>query len=251
MTVDLSAISWPEIEPPYDEALKQAVSYLLDRFDLLGITACGTIIRGTPDACSDLDMYVINGKPFRQRVQRFFNRVPAELFINPHHQIRKYFSQERADSRPITAHMLATGFIMYDPRGLFARLQTEARSILSKEPEPPLNVIQQRYLIAVLYEDAMDVIARDPHTARLFLDKTLWALIDFFFVTKPAFVPRTKDILLELHRSDANIYKIVLSALNASDIYEMADSVGILLDHLVHARGFFEWESEPEAIESS
>jgi hypothetical protein len=248
MSVDLSSFSWPEIKPPYDEALKQAVSYLLDRFDVMGITACGTIIRGTPDTSSDLDIYVINSKPFRQRVQRFFNGVPAELFINPEFQIRKYYSQEIEDSRPMTAHMLATGYVMYDPEGLFGKLQTEARSILSKNPEPQLNASQQRYGIALLYEDAMDVIDRDPNTARLCLNNTLWALIDFYFVSKPAYVPRTKDILLELNRSDADLYKIVQTALNASDTYEMADSVGILLDRLVHARGFFEWESEPEEL---
>jgi hypothetical protein len=155
MSVDLSAFGWPEIGPPYDEALKDAVSYLLDRFDVLGVTACGTIIRGTQDVRSDLDIYVINSKPFRQRVQRFFNGVPAEFFINPLHQIRKYFSQERADSRPMTAHMIATGFVMYDPEGLFGELQAEAHPILSETPEPRPNVTQQRYDIALLYEDAM------------------------------------------------------------------------------------------------
>jgi hypothetical protein len=250
MSVDLSAFGWPEIGQPYDEALKNAVSYLLDRFDVLGVTACGTIVRGTPDVSSDLDIYVINSKPFRQRVQRFFNGVPAEFFINPLHQIRKYFSQERADSRPMTAHMIATGFVMYDPEGLFGKLQAEAHSILSQTPEPLPNVTQKRYDIALLYEDAMDVIERDHHTARLSLNNTLWALIDFYFVAKPAYLPRTKDILLELNRCDAYLHRMVLSALNASNVHDMADSVGLLLDRLIHARGFFEWESEPEVLES-
>lgn len=55
--------------------------------------------RGKPDASSDIDLYVINRKPFRQRLQRFFDGVPAEIFVNPEFKIPRYFAQEQRDGR--------------------------------------------------------------------------------------------------------------------------------------------------------
>ena len=55
---------------------------------------------------SDLDVYVVNDTEYRRRVQRFFNGVPTEIFINPPHTIRDYYRDENADGEPITAHIL-------------------------------------------------------------------------------------------------------------------------------------------------
>ena len=92
----LSRCAWPGLPENYDQALREAVQFILKRFDVLGIVAAGTIIRGSPDATSDLDIYVIHPAPFRQRVQKFFNGIPTEIFVNPPAMVEKYFIEERA-----------------------------------------------------------------------------------------------------------------------------------------------------------
>jgi hypothetical protein len=39
---------FPELPEPYDSALREAVAYVLDRVEPLGIIASGTIVRGNP-----------------------------------------------------------------------------------------------------------------------------------------------------------------------------------------------------------
>ncbi len=91
-TLDLK---WPELAEPYASALRDAVAFVLDRVDPVGIVACGSVIRGTPSPNSDLDIYVIHAAAWRQRIQRRFGTVPAEIFINPPSAIRGYFESER------------------------------------------------------------------------------------------------------------------------------------------------------------
>src|SRR5689334_128618 len=90
---------WPDLSPPYDAALRDAVSYAFEVAEPIAIIATGTIIRGTAQASSDLDVYVIHAAPFRRRVQRFFRGVPAEIFINPPHAVRLYFREEHSGAR--------------------------------------------------------------------------------------------------------------------------------------------------------
>jgi predicted nucleotidyltransferase len=72
----------------------------------------GTILRGDPDATSDIDLWVVHLEPVRQRLQKFFNTVPVEIFVNPPWTIETYFVQDQANARPISAHMMATGHVI-------------------------------------------------------------------------------------------------------------------------------------------
>ncbi len=60
LAIDRQILRFPELDPPYDEALRQAVDYLDGRYDIEALIACGTIIRGAPDPRSDLDVYVVS-----------------------------------------------------------------------------------------------------------------------------------------------------------------------------------------------
>ena len=101
---------------PYDIALREAVEFTFHASKCPGIFACGSVIRGERDALSDIDLYVVNADPFRQRFQRRFDGIPAEIFVNPAHQIRAYFADEHAAGRPCTAHMLSTGHVVLSIR---------------------------------------------------------------------------------------------------------------------------------------
>lgn len=91
----MSDLHWPELAEPYATALRDAVTLILDRFEVWGIIAAGTPLIGTPDRASDLDIYVVHAKPQRRRLQRWCNRVPVEIFVNPPQSIRRYFTAER------------------------------------------------------------------------------------------------------------------------------------------------------------
>jgi len=95
----------------HSAALRSAVEFLLAETTPLGIIATGTVIRGNANPSSDIDLYVMRDSDHRRRVQRFFHRVPAEIFINPPHAGRAYVPSEQRSRRRIIAHMLATGFV--------------------------------------------------------------------------------------------------------------------------------------------
>ncbi|MBN2392997.1 MAG: hypothetical protein JXR84_19865, partial [Anaerolineae bacterium] len=82
---------WPDLPAPYAEALREAVQFILERCpDTQGIVVSGTILRGNPAPSSALDIYVIRRELRRQRVQKFFDGVPAEIFINPEKKVPDY-----------------------------------------------------------------------------------------------------------------------------------------------------------------
>ncbi|MFW5836156.1 MAG: hypothetical protein ACOCVK_01985 [bacterium] len=92
--------AWPELAARYDVALREAVGFILKRFpQTVAITAAGTILRGTPSAASDLDLYVIHEAAYQQRLLYFFSGVPAEIFVNPKLQVHTHLLRSRADRR--------------------------------------------------------------------------------------------------------------------------------------------------------
>ena len=76
-------LAFPSLPARYHDALKAAATYIVNTYHPQGLVACGSIIRGSPGPNSDLDLYVIHDQPWRQRVQRWFEGIPTELFINP------------------------------------------------------------------------------------------------------------------------------------------------------------------------
>ena len=46
MQIKDEQLCWPDLPERFDLALKDAVSYVLDRFNAIGIVAAGTILRG-------------------------------------------------------------------------------------------------------------------------------------------------------------------------------------------------------------
>src|SRR3954451_4968125 len=107
-----SFLHFPTLSAPYDQALRAAVSYVLERYAPLGIIASGSILRGNPGPSSDLDIYVIQAGNQRQRVQKRFAGVPTEIFVNNAAAVRHYFAEERQAGTPQTAHIRVTGSVV-------------------------------------------------------------------------------------------------------------------------------------------
>lgn len=243
-------VSFPDLPDPYATALREAVEFIASRFPALtALAACGTIVRGAPDRSSDLDIYVIHAEPWRQRLQRFFNGVPAEIFVNPEHAAVGYLAAESDDGRPLTAHMLATGFPVYDPDGVLDRLRERARRVLDAGPPPPHDRVEPRYLIGSLYEDATDVVESDPPMAHLFAHRAVWEALQQAFRRAGRFIPRQKEILARFADLDPELGRLAVSFVDEPDHARAVEKAGLIVERVAGVRGFFEWESAPQALD--
>lgn len=241
--------AWPALPAPYDQALHAAVEFILSRFEPVGLIAAGSILRGTPDAASDLDVYVIHRAPFRQRIQKLFNGVPAEIFVNPPAQVERYFVSEQADARPITAHMLATGHVLLSLDPAVEALRERAHALLN---EPPALTDAQRtwarYLAANQYEDALDIAERDPANASLLLAQAVTSMLQFTFRDRHSFLPRSKAMLDKLAALDPDLADVARRFFMAGTFDTRLELAAHIADKTIGARGFFEWESAPETV---
>ena len=241
---------FPELGSPYDDALREAAAYVLQRFEPIAILACGTIVAGNPDPGSDFDLYVIHREPWRQRVQKRFRGVPAEIFVNSPESVSAYLAIERF--RPVTAHMLVTGFPVLESDPEVATLRDRARAVLAEPPALDTEqAIFERYAGALMAEDAADVIERDADTASLLATEAVHHAARMRFRLAGRFVPRHKDLLAKLDRLDAPLARDVRAFLTTSDAQQRLALAGSIADSVFGARGFFEWESTRVPVTSA
>jgi predicted nucleotidyltransferase len=247
--IPLEDCLWPDVPEPFLSAFKEAVRFVFENYDgVVGVFACGSVARGAPDASSDIDLFVVRHSDLRQRVQKFFNGVPAEIFINPPRRIRRSFEDEWRSRRLIVAHLVGTGVLVWHSEPVVLELQCEARALLERSPEIPSDLTYARYRLTTGFEDAVDKLEKDPATARLILFAVLEGLIDFAFLKSGQRVPRMKDWLLEFRRVYPELIDGLERCYRSDSIKEQFDLAEQLMNSLVGARGFFEWSSEPEVV---
>ena len=240
-----------ELPAPYREALVEALAFVRERWQPLGIIAAGSVLRGEGGPTSDIDLYVIHSEAWRQRSQRRFAGVPFEIFVNPPGQIRRYFAEEHAAARPITAHMLVNGrLVQEDGAGIVAGLRSEAAVWLHMPPEPdPTRLRWTRYLLVDLLDNARDMAAADPLMARLLLNQVVQGLIDYRFVAGGRFLPRVKAQRVELAALDPACALLLEQFLRtAGDDPAALGFVEALAQQVLGVTEFFAWESEPGAV---
>jgi hypothetical protein len=241
--------TFPSLAEPYAPALHQAVEFILSRTSPVGILACGTILRGSPDPASDLDLYVIHRQPWRQRIQKFFNSVPAEIFINPPEQVRRYLAEEQAECRPITAHMLATGFPILESDPVIAELRQQALHLLANPPAPSAESLQfRRYMAANWLEDAADLAPRDEATANLFLSQAVLEIIRYNFIAAQKHLPRNKELITATEALDPELGDLLRRFYLSADCATRLALAYQVADRTTQLYGFCEWESSPEPI---
>ncbi len=243
---------WPDnLSPDHDSALREAVRYTLHRFgeDVLGIVATGTIIRGNPRANSDFDIHIIYAHQQRQRIQKYFNGVPAELFVNPPSRIIKYLEEQRATGIPSTAHMLATGFVILDRDPIIAQLIQQATAFLALPPNPSsIQLDFMRYHVVDRYENAQDIQHSHPLNARLMLTVSVYEMLRYRFLAAGHNIPRDKDLLTALDDFDPTLASLMRRFLVAAAVDEHFTIAKSIADKTIGVQRFFEWESPPEDV---
>lgn len=245
MTSDrIAQCSWPALDEPFATALRDAVAFIFTDVDPVGIIATGTIVRGTAHPSSDLDLYAIHLAPFRRRIQRFFANVPTEIFVNPPAAIRAYFAEEDRDGRRLTAHMLATGTVVFQSNSVVDELRTEAIHWLGKRtPLSDFERVSTRYTIASRLEDALDVLAADGATATMLLSETVLAMLEYRCKAADGQIPRRKDLLVRTVLEDPDVARRVVEFFGTSDLAQRAQLAVEIADRTIGARGFFAWDS--------
>jgi predicted nucleotidyltransferase len=245
----LSQCQWPGLEERYDLALKEAVAFILGRFEVRSIVAGGSIIRGSPGPSSDLDIYVIHTQPRRQRLQKFFNGVPAEIFVNPIHQILKYLDSEQREGRPITAHILTTGFVVLDQDDVLPELRQRAAASLSEPPNPePARLTLMRYFAADRLDNALDIVNTKPLEAQMILGLAVHDMLSYFYLAGNHYIPRDKDLVSSLEGLNPVCAGLARQFFQAATLLERAAAAKALARHTLGVEGFFEWESGMEEV---
>jgi hypothetical protein len=237
----------PTLPTPYAEALRDAVDFILARYEVWGVLACGTVVAGTPDANSDLDMFVIHAKPQRQRVHKRFNGVATEIFVNPPATIRHYFVEQV--TRPSTAHMLATGLLLIDRHPVVEELIAEARSWLATPPNlSATQLTRRRYVAADEFENAQDIAQRDPANSSFILHQAVQGMIEYRFLAANRPLPRTKRMLDALTELDPILGDLARRYYDAEDQKTRLALAHQIAAITIQATGFFEWEPPLEEM---
>jgi hypothetical protein len=239
----------PELPDPYRLALEDAIAYVTARYAPIGILATGTIIRGNPSPDSDLDLFVLWNEPKRQRVQRFFRGVPAEIFVNPPRQIERYISNDSREGRPVTAHMFATGIAVQDPEGIVASLQGLARENLARGPQlTEESLTGLRYAVAGDFEDANDVALVDRDASLILLNRAVDRALSYRFLAIRSWIPRTKEVLDQLTQIDPELADLARRFYRATHLGDHLPLAREIVQRSVGATGTFEWESALEHV---
>ncbi len=232
----------------HEQALNQALQWIQDTYQPIGIVVSGSIVRGNGHANSDLDIYVIHEADYRQRVQKLFNGVPCEILVNTMGHTELYFEAELKNNRPVTAHILATGVVHIGSENeTLQELIASAKEYINKTE--PLNEGQlafKRYGLANLLEDATDVVETDKPAAQHILDKLMQDVMAFVYHTNGKPLPRIKERLALLHEADAAAASLVVQYYAAASVEERYAIAKSLIEILVGESGFFEWSSERE-----
>lgn len=239
----------PSLTEPYATALRESIDDIRQRYEPTGILVSGSIIRGAPHATSDLDIVVTHPHYWRQRTQRFFNTVPAEMFVNPPFALEQAMEREVTSGRPVMAHMLATGAIIHDTGDVVATLQNTARDILTGGPNrTPEQLVQHRYAIATGFEDAVDIAAIDPEMASTLVTEAVLSSIRLLFLSAGRWLPRQKVILGEFEKMSPGWGHVARASLAPLPVTTQIETATPLIRHAAGTTGFFAWESSPQDV---
>jgi hypothetical protein len=222
--------------------------------DLLGVLAGGSRLRGEGDANSDLDIVVVIARPQRRRWNLVMADVEIEMFINPTNQMRRYFEEERLSGRGQTPHLCATGRIIFDPQGIMATLQAEARSIWEAGP-PPLSQRdrwQFRYQAADLLRDIEDIRASDEESAVFLIALLLSQLIDQHYRISGRWLYKRKRVMNDLAQWDTAASRLARQTCHGTAaIGVRCAAVRALADHVLAPLGGLmpmEWSTDWESV---
>ncbi len=231
-------------------AVQSILDDLRERDDLAGVVLAGSIIRGEGGPTSDLDVYVVVTSPYRQRRQVLIDNVRAEIFINPPWTIRAYFTEERHDGGPATAHMLVTGHVLYRQGSLLDELRSEAAAMLAAGPAALSEsaLTERRYFLIDLVEDAEDMRRDDPDALAFLLPGIVERSVTLLYARARRWRPKPKRLPSDLNAVDTHAAVLLRAYLHEADLATRHAAALALASHALGdiPRQFFAWDTELE-----
>jgi hypothetical protein len=232
-----------------EKLIERVVELLRAEFggQLLGVLATGSRIYGIPSATSDLDLHVVIAPPRRQRRNFVLDGVEIELFINPPFQIRQYM----ADGRGMDPHMFTFGRAVYDPQGVIAELQAEARAIWEAGPSPIRAAWLPRYGVSDLLRDIEDIATMDEASANLLIARVVEQLIETHCQLRGHWPEKPKRRLDGIARWDPAAAQLARAALADTTLEGRRAALEQLAAHVLAPLGGpmpLEWRTEWEVL---
>jgi predicted nucleotidyltransferase len=237
--------------------IEQVVERLRSEFgnELLGVLVGGSRVRSEGDAHSDIDVVVVVDRPCRKRRNFVVGGVEVETLINPPFQIRRYFEEERQDGRGVMPHLCSTGHILFDPQGLMATLQAEARAVWDAGP-PPLSDPERwqfRYHAADMLRDLADVETSDKERAIFLIGVILPMVINQHYRITGRWLVKPKRLFNDLQDWDANAARLARQVCNdRANPSDRCAAVRALADYVLEPLGGImpmEWNTEWDLLE--
>ena len=116
-------------------ALEKFLSDWKDKDKIIGVLVCGSFVTGGASKHSDIDVQIIldNEVTWRERGNKIVDVFLIEYFANPLYRYEGYFEEDYSRNRTVTAHMFATGKIIFDKTGDLTKLVVVAKKFLKKK----------------------------------------------------------------------------------------------------------------------
>jgi hypothetical protein len=244
--MESSRILFPSLSPRYERGLRAAFEFVFSEFDPFAVVVSGSIVRGNPDPASDFDIIVIHRHSWRRRVQKWFEGIPTEIFVNSPEWIENYLKRESAEGRPVMAHMLTTGVLVYSSSPQTDSILEHAKESLERGAHfSDAALLQQRYAAACLYEDAFEVASQDATNAMLILARAVEATVRYWFASRQRFAVRSKEQFQQINLDDPTTGRLIEQTLLAPIIVDRISAAHDLAQRVIGHAGFFEWDSGP------
>ncbi len=143
-------------DPGRRAAIEAARRILVDRYRSAAAVVAGSRLRGSADASSDLDFFVLfDTLPNAYRESFLWDGVPVEAFVNDPGTLRWFLRADVENGRPVMIDMVAGGEVVGPDPGLAGPLRVEAEALRAAGP-PPLDeaaLRTLRYRITDLLDD--------------------------------------------------------------------------------------------------
>jgi len=172
------------------------------------------------------------------------------MFVNPPFQIRRYLT----DGRGNDAHMFTFGRAIYDPHGIVAQLQDEARAIWQAGPPPfsDRDMWMQRYFAADALRDLAD-LGEDRAATDLLVLWIVEQLIEAHYRLNGRWIAKLKRRLTDLDCWAPQVARLARAALADGSVAErraallrMAEPVLAPIGGLMPLEWRTAWEDLPE-----
>jgi hypothetical protein len=139
--------------------------------------------------------------------------------------------------------------VVYAADPALEHLRGLAAAALASDPEPPVaKLTTLRYTAATWLEDAEDVADEDPELGFALCCRAVEGAVEYRFWAARRWQPRYKDTLRALEALDGGLARDVRAFYRTADPAERRARARSIVERSVGATGFFEWESDVEAV---